>query len=90
MSANWLVRCALTTLVALAAPAGAEEYLSARPTLLVGNDNVEHGNFGTGLHLGLSGRSPEFGPNLTAEAEVSVLLGLDSGSPSTITSTGLA
>ncbi|HEY3447143.1 MAG TPA: hypothetical protein VGK67_12295 [Myxococcales bacterium] len=51
-----------------------EALLSARPTLYLGDANAEGGYFGAGLHLGLTGRSPEFGPNLRAEAELSLLI----------------
>ncbi|MGC4113124.1 MAG: hypothetical protein QM765_00275 [Myxococcales bacterium] len=54
-----------------------ERLLSARPTLYVGTNDAEFGHFDPGLHVGLGGRSPEFGPQLRAEAELSVFLSLE-------------
>lgn len=52
-----------------------ERLLSARPTLYLGEQDADHGIFGALLHLGLTGRTPEFGPHLRAEAELSLLIG---------------
>ncbi|REG15351.1 hypothetical protein ATI61_12627 [Archangium gephyra] len=72
---KWLIGAALACGPLLSTPeAQASEFASLRVSLLANDDDLTSSGFASVLHLGLRLRSPELGPGLRAEAEVSLLL----------------
>lgn len=59
-------------LLAVAPPGHALE-ISARPSIEIGGEDLENDDLSARVHAGISLRSPEFGPGLSAELELSFL-----------------
>jgi len=71
---------ALSLFVApLARAAEPTDLLSVRPTFFVGSDDVDRGAFTPSLHLGVTGRTRELAPGLTAQVELSLDADADLG-----------
>ncbi|MBI5543547.1 MAG: hypothetical protein HY901_06635 [Deltaproteobacteria bacterium] len=76
MSRNWIVCLVLAlTLVSSNAARAEEDWLSLRPTFLVGGSDVENNGFDTGFYLGTTLRAVEFWEGVSAEAEISLFAG---------------
>jgi hypothetical protein len=74
-----LIGAVLALGLGLSPEASALDVASLRVSLIASDDNLETRDFGTGAHLGLHLRSPEFAPGLRAEAELSLLLSANNG-----------